>query len=64
MYNRKRNEEPLPKVQTSVWDCESDDCIGWMRKDFSFETDPNCPLCGSKMKSGDRLLQQIETNQF
>ncbi len=62
MYYRKKNEEPLPKEQTEVWECESEDCIGWMRKDFSDENHQNCPLCGHKMRTGERLLEKLPPN--
>lgn len=59
MYYRKKNEEPVPKEQTEVWECESEDCIGWMRKDFSHENHQKCPLCGHKMRDGERLLEKL-----
>lgn len=62
MYYRKKNEELLPKEQTEVWECESEDCIGWMRKDFSYENHQNCPLCGHKMGAGERLLEKLPPN--
>ena len=57
MYrNRKNDVAEVPPEQTPVWECESEDCLGWMRKNFSFEEEPKCPLCKSSMKSGERLL--------
>ena len=56
MYrNRKNDVAEVPPEQTPVWECESEDCL-WMRKNFSFEEEPKCPLCKSSMKSGERLL--------
>ncbi|MFD3448414.1 cold-inducible protein YdjO-related protein [Microbacteriaceae bacterium 4G12] len=62
MYWNKKNDpngQEKKMVNVEVWECESDDCLGWMRKDFSFTEDPKCPLCGSAMKSGERLLQEL-----
>jgi hypothetical protein len=49
-------QQERQQVPTEVWECPSENCLGWMRKDFSFEEEPKCPLCGTKMKSGERLL--------
>ncbi|HDR4470788.1 TPA: cold-shock protein, partial [Bacillus thuringiensis] len=50
MYrNRKNDVAEVPPEQTPVWECESEDCLGWMRKNFSFEEEPKCPLCKSSM---------------
>jgi hypothetical protein len=63
MYYSKKNQEPLSKEQIEVWECESEDCIGWMRKDFSCEDHSHCPLCRSrKMRSGERLLVIVPPN--
>ncbi|MBM7693850.1 hypothetical protein JOC77_003294 [Peribacillus deserti] len=62
MYNSKKWEEPQPKEQIEVWECQSQDCKGWMRKDYSFEDLPDCPLCGEKMEAGERLLVKITPN--
>ncbi|MHC8970090.1 cold-shock protein [Priestia aryabhattai] len=40
-----------------IWECESEECNGWMRKNFSYQNHQKCPLCGYKMKSGERLLE-------
>ena len=56
-YNhRKKNQEPLPKEQIEIWECESEECNGWMRKNFSYQNHQKCPLCGHKMRTGERLL--------
>ncbi|MFB9758099.1 MULTISPECIES: cold-inducible protein YdjO-related protein [Bacillaceae] len=52
-------QQEREQVPVAVWECESDDCIGWMRKNFSFGDHPDCPLCGMKMKSGERLLYTL-----
>ena len=33
----KNDVAEVPPEQTPVWECESEDCLGWMRKNFSFE---------------------------
>jgi len=56
-YNhRKKDQEPLPKEQTMIWECKSEECNGWMRKNFSYENRQKCPLCGHKMRVEKRLL--------
>ncbi|MDM5190492.1 cold-shock protein [Bacillus sp. DX4.1] len=56
----KRNNTPVEEpVETAVWECQTEDCLGWMRKNFSFDEEPKCPLCKGKMTSGERLLQKL-----
>ncbi|MBM7647870.1 hypothetical protein JOC78_000810 [Bacillus ectoiniformans] len=59
-YNKKR-EEPLESEDIETWECVSDDCNGWMRKDFS-QNDPTCPFCKSEMKSGTRFINFLKNN--
>lgn len=61
MYRNKKDpsQPEAERENIAVWECESDDCLGWMRKDFSFAEEPACPLCGESMKSGERLLYKI-----
>lgn len=43
--------------ETDVWVCRTDTgCNGWIRENFSFEKNPQCPLCGSDMIRGTKLL--------
>ncbi|MEI3606434.1 cold-shock protein [Pseudogracilibacillus sp. SE30717A] len=53
-------KEPLPEVETNVWSCTNDECQGWMRESFSFETEPECPLCQSNMEQEVRMLPTLE----
>jgi len=53
-------KEPLPEVETNVWACTSESCQGWMRESFSFETNPECPLCHSEMTKEVRMLPGLE----
>ncbi len=47
-------------IPTEVWNCESQECKGWMRKNFSLENSPECPLCQSQMKAGIRMIPQLK----
>lgn len=53
-------KEPIPEVETNVWSCTSNDCQGWMREAFSFQTEPQCPLCESEMKQEVRMLPELQ----
>lgn len=53
-------KEPVPEVDTNVWSCTSEDCQGWMRESYSFETEPACPLCKSTMKREVRVLPELK----
>ncbi|WP_028401583.1 cold-inducible protein YdjO-related protein [Ectobacillus panaciterrae] len=57
-WNKKKDafQQEKKQEEVAVWECESDDCLGWMRKEFSFTDEPDCPLCGTRMKNGTRLL--------
>lgn len=56
MYSRKKTFEELPEAMTPVWSCTRDDCNGWMRANFSFADEPDCPKCHSAMVSEMRSL--------
>ncbi|MES5952201.1 cold-inducible protein YdjO-related protein [Bacillus fungorum] len=59
MYWRK-NDKPVEDPEAiAVWECTSEDCRGWMRKNFSLEEEPKCPLCKNDMNSSERLLQKL-----
>lgn len=53
-------KEPLPEVETKVWSCTSEECQGWMRESFSFDKEPECPLCKSEMEKEVRMLPALE----
>jgi hypothetical protein len=55
----KGQKEPVPEVETSVWSCTSDSCQGWMREEFTFGENPECPLCHSEMEKEVRVLPVI-----
>jgi len=56
----RNQKEPLPKVETKVWSCISEQCQGWMRESYSFEKEPTCPLCHSAMKQEVRVLPDLK----
>lgn len=55
----KRSEEVIPEVATDIWACTNTSCNVWMRKDFSFATEPSCPICSSPMEPSVRDLPEI-----
>jgi hypothetical protein len=57
-YRGKPVEEPFLE-ETLVWSCVNPDCKGWIRDQFSFSSEPVCPLCHSNMTSGYRMLPQL-----
>ncbi|HJV30850.1 MAG TPA: cold-inducible protein YdjO-related protein [Bacillales bacterium] len=59
-YNKRNNEEMVENilVDTDVYSCSNDSCIGWMRKDFATD-DRHCPMCGNEMVEEVRELPKI-----
>jgi len=53
-------KEPVSEVETKVWACRSETCNGWMRASYSFNEQPECPLCQSSMKEEIRTLPELE----
>ncbi|MFC7680091.1 cold-shock protein [Paenibacillus sp. GCM10028914] len=63
MYFRKKSLEELPQEETAVWTCENEECNGWIRDNFAFETQPTCHQCNSTMiRSIKTLPQLVNTN--
>lgn len=56
----RRQVEPVPEAETSVWSCTDEGCAGWMRSDFSFDEEPECPLCHNRMAKEVRVLPEIK----
>lgn len=56
----RRQAVPVPEEETAVWSCVNEECPGWMRKEFSFDDQPVCPLCKSAMKEETRLLPELK----
>ncbi|WP_316245676.1 cold-inducible protein YdjO-related protein [Robertmurraya massiliosenegalensis] len=59
-FNRKSQEEKEEEIflDTEVYACMDDGCIGWMRKDFA-SNDLKCPLCGNDTSMEIRELPKI-----
>ncbi|WP_166243258.1 cold-shock protein [Paenibacillus turpanensis] len=63
-YSKKNQAEEIPNQMTAVWSCTQDDCNGWMREDFSFETIPTCWRCQSPMEKSMKSLPVLNNNQW
>jgi hypothetical protein len=58
-YGKRAKEEiETILVDTEVYSCSDDACIGWMRKDFVAD-DLLCPMCGNQMLEEIRELPKI-----
>ncbi|SDS65836.1 Cold-inducible protein YdjO [Paenibacillaceae bacterium GAS479] len=55
-YSRKKPQAELPTEITEIWSCVSEDCNGWMRKNFALDEVPVCFLCQSPMEHSTREL--------
>ncbi|MFC7395273.1 cold-shock protein [Scopulibacillus cellulosilyticus] len=60
MAFNKGPQEPIPEVETDIWSCTNEDCSGWMRDAFSFDSEPVCPLCQSEMVKATKVLPVIK----
>ena len=58
----KRTFEAVPEESTSIWACSSESCTGWMRDNFSFQSEPVCPFCKSSMVLGVKMLPSLHNN--
>lgn len=59
-YGKKAREEEIETilVDTEIYSCVDDSCIGWMRKEF-VAVDFLCPMCGNEMVQEIRELPKI-----
>jgi len=59
-FGKRAKEEEIETimVDTEIYSCMADSCIGWMRKDFAAE-DLLCPMCGTQMSLEMRELPKI-----
>ncbi|WEG13824.1 cold-shock protein [Pullulanibacillus sp. KACC 23026] len=60
MAFNKNRREPVPEVETEIWACTSENCSGFMRAAYSFDTEPKCPLCQSDMVKETRILPVLD----
>ncbi|WP_248734618.1 cold-inducible protein YdjO-related protein [Neobacillus rhizosphaerae] len=60
IFYGKRKEEDIEviMVDTEIYSCIDQSCIGWMRKDFVAD-DLLCPMCGNEMMHEIRELPKI-----
>jgi hypothetical protein len=59
-YGKRAKEEEIETimVNTEIYSCMDDACIGWMRKEFVAD-DLLCPMCGNEMTQEMRELPKI-----
>lgn len=59
-YGKRNRDEEIETIMldTEIYSCMDDSCIGWMRKDFVTD-DLLCPMCGNTMVSEIRELPKI-----
>ncbi|UUZ79762.1 cold-shock protein [Paenibacillus sp. P26] len=62
MYYAKSKAEPVEEVLTAVWSCIRESCMGWIREEFSFEKNPQCPFCQSEMEYTTRKLPLLKNH--
>lgn len=58
----KKSTEIIPEENTAIWKYNNEDCIGWMRDNFSFDVKPICPLCSSDMHNDAKILPILVNN--
>jgi hypothetical protein len=58
-----KTKEPVEEFETSVWVCNKENCLGWIREEFSFKTTPICIFCKSEMVHTTKMLPVL-TNTF
>ncbi len=52
----RRLQESVEEVVEWVWACTAENCSVWMRNKFSFQENPQCPMCSSDM---NRELKKV-----
>ncbi|WP_074433013.1 cold-inducible protein YdjO-related protein [Neobacillus dielmonensis] len=59
-FGKRAKEEEIETVlvETEIYSCMDESCIGWMRKDFAAD-DLLCPMCGTEMLLEIRELPKI-----
>ncbi|MCH6267510.1 MULTISPECIES: cold-inducible protein YdjO-related protein [Neobacillus] len=59
-FGKRAKEEEMETilVDTEIFSCMDNSCIGWMRKDFVSD-DLLCPMCGNEMIQEIRELPKI-----
>lgn len=62
MFYAKKQPEPVPEEQTSIWQCSQEGCLCWMRENFTFDATPLCPICQSTMIESTRMLPALSNS--
>jgi predicted RNA-binding Zn-ribbon protein involved in translation (DUF1610 family) len=59
-FGKRAKDEEIENilVDTEIYSCIDESCIGWMRKEF-VTADLLCPMCGNEMIQGVRELPKI-----
>ncbi|MEW9051053.1 MAG: cold-inducible protein YdjO-related protein [Neobacillus sp.] len=59
-YGKRAKDEEIENimVDTEIFSCMDESCIGWMRKDFVTD-DLLCPMCGNQMVQEMKELPKI-----
>ncbi len=59
-FGKRAKEEEMETIliDTEIYSCMDNSCIGWMRKDFVSD-DLLCPMCGNEMIQEIRELPKI-----
>ncbi|MEH7107060.1 MULTISPECIES: cold-inducible protein YdjO-related protein [Bacillaceae] len=59
-FGKRAKEEEMETilVDTEIYSCLAEACIGWMRKDFVAD-DLLCPMCGTEMALEIKELPKI-----
>lgn len=59
-YGKRAKDEEVEVImlETEIYSCMDNACIGWMRKDFVTD-DLLCPMCGNEMAAEIRELPKI-----
>jgi hypothetical protein len=62
MFIKNKTKEPVLEVETSVWICNKENCLGWIREELSFEPTPMCLFCKSKMIRTTKMLPVLKNS--
>ncbi|WP_373230564.1 cold-inducible protein YdjO-related protein [Cohnella sp.] len=55
------NKPEIPEQESPIWICSQEGiCKVWIRENFTFEKIPICPVCGSNMVHGIKVLPVLK----
>ncbi|WP_223701989.1 cold-shock protein [Sutcliffiella deserti] len=58
----RREVEEVVTDETKIWECEAEDCNGWMRDNFKSSETPSCPLCKCGMKQSTKVIAVVNNH--